>query len=353
MIRLAVVFVFALILIPRALRAEDEPAEKARIYTTREERREAGQDHRLFTWLSASDLIELEAGREWIALSDPAPDTHERDLSSTLDLGILATPSSWFKGEAIFELEHAFEGDAPLVTMDEGTVSLLHGPFELEAGRLYVPFGEYYSHFAAGPLLEFGETRGNGADLSFTPHERLDLSVFAYDGKAEPVTGGTTNVNGGIAVAGSPFPDWNIGASYISDLADAKDGLLRDFDDRYRSRVDAVSAYTVVGAGRFEVTAEMVRALKAFAELPADRNQPFAWNVELAFFPEGPVDAAVRVEGSQELEDAPQLIGGLALSWRPLRAVSLTIEYLHGTYDAAASDRTSSGRFGMQVSFVP
>ena len=352
MIRYCLLIAAALILIPRALHAEDDPEDKARIYTTREERREAGQDHRLSAWLSASDLIEVEAGREWVALSDPEPDTRERDLSSTLDLGVLAAPSSWIKGEAIFELEHAFEGEAPLVTMDEGTVSLLHGQFELEAGRLYVPFGEYFSHFATGPLLEFGETRGNGADLSFTPHERLDLSVFAYDGKAEPVTGGTTNVNGGVAVAGSPFMNWNIGASYLSDLADAKDGLLRDFDDRYRSRVDAISAYTVVGRGQFEVTAEMVRALKAFEELPADRNQPFAWNVELAFFPEGAVDAAVRVEGSQELEEAPRLMGGLALSWRPLRAVSTTVEYLHGTYDASVSERTSGGRFGMQVSFV-
>ena len=178
MTRLCVLAFVLLFNLPRTVTAEDEPEEKARIYTTREERREAGQEHRLNAWLSASDLIELEAGREWIALSDPNPDSRERDVSSTLNLGLLATPYSWIKSEAIFEFDHEFKGDAPEVSMDEGTVSLLHGPFELEAGRVYVPFGEYFSHFATGPLLEFGETRGNGADLSWTPHERVDLSVF-------------------------------------------------------------------------------------------------------------------------------------------------------------------------------
>ena len=124
--------VFGLLFLGNAAHAEDEPEETARIYTTREERREAGQDHRLNAWLSASDLLEFEAGREWIALSDPNPDTRDRDLSSTLDLGLLAAPRSWIKAEAIFELEHAFEGDAPEFTMDEGTVSFIHGPFEVE-----------------------------------------------------------------------------------------------------------------------------------------------------------------------------------------------------------------------------
>src|SRR5262249_34318342 len=144
---------------------------------------------RLNAWLSTSDLIEFEAGREWIAHSDPQPDLRQRDLSSTLDLGFMLTPASWIKAEAIFELEHAFEGDAPKFTTDEGTASLLHGPFELEAGGLYVPFGDYSSHFAPGPLLEFGEPRGSGADLSWTPSNPRALPVFGYAAPAEPVTG--------------------------------------------------------------------------------------------------------------------------------------------------------------------
>jgi len=337
---------------PHALQAQEEREGTARIYTTREERREAGQEHRLNRWLSASDLLEFEAGREWISLSDPSPDTRDRDVSSTLDLGVLATPSSWIKAEAIFELEHAFEGDAPDFTLDEGTVSLRRGAFELEAGRLYVSFGEYFSHFASGPMLEFGETRGDGVDLSFTPNERVDLAVFGYHGPAEPSGSEGTDLNWGGALAGSPLESWNLGISYLSDLADAKDGLLDAYGNQYASRVHAVSAYSVLGAGRFEVTAEMVKALNAFKELPADANQPFAWNVELAFFPQGLIDGALRLEGSEELQNAPRLAGGAALSWRPLRAVSITVEYLHGDYDAGTTDRYTRDRFGLEASFV-
>jgi hypothetical protein len=352
MIRPGFLAAVLVMVVPHAVHAEDEPEEKARIYTTREERREAGQEHRLNAWLSASDLIELEVGREWIALSDPEPDARDHDVSSTMELGMRAAPWSWMKAEVIFELEHSFEGDAPDFTLDEGTISLLHGAFELEAGRLYLSFGEYFSHFASGPLLEFGETRGEGADLSWAPDERLDVSVFGYHGPAEPLTSEGTDVSWGCALAGSPMESWTLGASYLSDLADAKDGLLQAYGDRYRSRVDAVSAYGILGAGRFELTAEMVRALKAFAELPPDRNQPFAWNVELAFFPEGPVNAALRLEGSQKLDNAPRLMGGVALSWRLLRNVSTTIEYLHGDYDDSVSDRQTGDRFGLQCSFV-
>lgn len=336
--------------IPPASADEDTGEPKARIYTTREERREAGEDHHVLSWLTLSDLFEVEAGRQWIASSDPFPDTRDRDLTSTLEFGVLAAPATWMKAEAIFELEHQFEGEAPVGTLDEGTVSLLYRGFELEGGRVYVPFGEYFSHFASGPLLEFGETRGDGADLSFNPDERLDVSVFAYNGPAEPESG--SQMDWGCALAGSPLDEWKMGVSYISDLADAKDHLLADFGNRYASRVDGLSAYSILGAGRFEITAELVQALNAFKELPGDRNQPFAWNVEVAFFPRGPIDAAFRVEGSRELVDAPRLQLGAALSWRPIRQASLTLEYLHGDYSADMNEREAAGRLGLLASFI-
>src|SRR5262245_13178739 len=138
----------------RPILADETDEAKARIYTTREERREAGEERHIAPWLVVSDLLEFEAGGQWNGFSDPSPDTRNRDLTSTLDAGIRVTPAEWWKGEAIFELEHRFEGDAPVGTLDEGTISLLYRGFELEGGRLYVPFGEYFSHFASGPLLE-------------------------------------------------------------------------------------------------------------------------------------------------------------------------------------------------------
>ena len=331
----------------------DEEVPKARIYTTREERREAGADHRLASWLSLSDLIEVEAGRQWMALADPEPDDRDGDLSTTLELGTEISPLTWLRAEAIAEIEHEFEGDGAAAALDEATASLIFGHFEFEGGRLYVPFGEYFSHLASGPLLEFGETRGEGIDLSWSPDDRIDGSVFLYHGSAEATDGDTSDLDGGCALAGSPFEAWTVGVSYLTDLADSRAELLDAYDHRYQSRVEALSAHTVVGLDRFEITAEGVWALDAFAEFPSDRDRPSAWNLELAYFPEGALDGALRLEGSRELEGAPRLQGGAAISWRPVRKASITLEYMYGSYEDDLSEHERSGRFGALATFVP
>ncbi|HET9233631.1 MAG TPA: hypothetical protein VFP10_05800 [Candidatus Eisenbacteria bacterium] len=331
---------------------EDEPA-KARIYTTREERREAGTQRHLTSWLSVSDLIEVEAGRQWMAFADPEPDDRDGDLSTTLELGAEVAPLTWLRAEAIVEVEHEFEGEGAVLELDEGTASLILGSFEVEGGRVYVPFGEYFSHLASGPLLEFGETRGDGVDLSWSPDDRIDVSAFLYHGPAESVEEDASDLDGGFALASSPLEAWMVGVSYLTDLADSRAELLDAYDHRYQSRVEALSAHTMVGVDRFELTAEAVWALESFEEFPSDRDRPSAWNVEVAFFPEGTLDGALRVEGSSELEDAPRLQGGMAVSWRPLRKASITLEYLYGSYAEGLSDRETSGRFGALATFVP
>jgi len=40
----------------------------------------------------------------------------------------------------------------------------------------------------------------------------------------------------------------------------------------------------------------------------------------------------LRLEGSNEVEDAPQLQGGVSVAWRITRNASLTLEYLRGYY---------------------
>ena len=329
----------------------EEETAKARIYTTSEERREAGTLHRLSSWLAVSDLIEFEGGRQWLVLEDPEPDERDGDLSMTLELGAEAVPLRWLRAGAIVAMEHEFEGEGAALELDEGTASVILGSFELEGGRLYVPFGEYVSHLASGPLLEFGETRGDGADLSWSPDDRIDVSIFLYNGPAEPVDEDVSNVDGGFALAGSPLEAWTLGLSYLTDLADSRAELLEE--NRYETRVDALSANSVLGLDRFELTVEGVWALKSFSEFPADRNRPRAWNVELAYFPEGAVDGALRIEGSRELEGAPRLQAGLAVSWRPVQKASVTLEYLYGSYKDELSGHEASGRFGILATLVP
>ena len=135
--------------------------------------------------------------------------------------------------------------------------------------------------------------------------------------------------------------DWSIGLSYQSDLADADSRLLEDENDRYSKRVSGVGGYLLWVGKQFEATLEIVAATGSFEELDRDRNQPWAWNAELAhFLPGSNFELAFRVEGSRELEDGPSYQYGPAATWRIGKHVSLTLEYLHGEFkdDLATTD---------------
>jgi hypothetical protein len=325
-------------------------------YTTREERREAGVKHEITDWLTASGLLEFEGILQSFSLFDTSSHPQEDDFTKTLQLGLEITPLSWIRGELIYEYDHDDESDTQ--TIDEAILAFEGGDFELELGKLFVPFGEYFSHFVSGPLLEFGETRTHdwGATLSYGPHERLDLAAFVYEGRARKAGANAGYWDWGFAVEASPLESSTFSVSYLSDLADSQERLLTDSRDRYVRRVDALSAYAVFGFDWFELTTEFVAALDSFKELGPQEDRPSAWNVELAYFPRADVQLALRLEGSSELEGAPRYQGGIALGWRFTNISSLTLEYLHGVFkrglaeDSRERDLDKVHQIGAQLS---
>jgi hypothetical protein len=306
----------------------DEVGEQVRIYKTPEERREAGLKYHITPWLALSGLVEFEYLYQRYSSYDTTGHASDDDFSKALQVAMELTPWPSVKGELIYE----YDDEANRHTLDEAIAAFEAGDWELAVGKQYLPFGVYFSHFVRGPLLEFGETRDRGATLSYGTDERVDLSAFAYKGRARKVDSDDGRWGWGLAAELSPFPFGSFGVSYLSDLADSQDGLLSDENDRYESRVGGLSAYAIIGFEGFEVTAEFARALSAFQGLEPDRNKPRAWNVELAFYPRGNFEWALRLEGSNELDGAPHLRGGVALAWRVMRNASLTLEYLRGKF---------------------
>ncbi len=325
-------------------------------YTTREERRDAGVKHEITDWLTASGLVELEGILQSFSLFDTSSHAREDDFTKTLQLGLEISPLPWMRGELIYEYDDDDESNTQ--TIDEAILVFEVDDFELELGKLFVPFGEYFSHFVSGPLLEFGETRTHdwGMALSYGPHDRLDLAAFVYEGRARKAGSDAGYWDFGFAVEAAPFESSTFGVSYLSDLGDSQERLLMDSGDRYERRVDALSAYAVFGFDWFELTAEFVSALDSFEELNPDEDQPSAWNVELAYFPVADVQLALRLEGSSELEGAPRYQGGIALGWRFTEISSLTLEYLHGAFergvaeDSAERDLDKVHQIGAQLS---
>jgi hypothetical protein len=119
--------------------------------------------------------------------------------------------------------------------------------------------------------------------------------------------------------------------SYLSDLAESDEKLLDD-NIFYQQRVDAISAYANIEFESFETSIELLQALDSFAELDADRNQPRAWNLEISFHPDDNMELALRLEGSQQLEDAPELQAGLAATLHATDNITATVEFLRGQF---------------------
>ena len=305
----------------------DENA-SARLYLTNAERRKAGRKYPLTFWLTAAALVELEWQSQTYRLAEDNTRDRLSDTTTSVQVDLIATSWQNVKAEVVLEYDSAVDQ----IAADEAFVSVEAAEWEIEAGRLYTPLGIYLSHFASGPLLEFAESRVDGAILSYAPTDRLDLKLMGYRGKARPVGGGSEELGWAASVEARVEQGGLFGLSYQSDLADSREALLQDFEDRYIKRVGAAGGYAVWTTPDFDLTFEVVRALGSFRELESDRNRPVAWDLEFAHFVHPRFDWALRWEGSRELTDAPAHQVGLALTWRPVEQASLTVEYLHGWF---------------------
>ncbi len=339
----------------KSFAAVDE-GQPSRLYGSNEERREAGVRHVITDWLAVLGLAEIEITDERTRFRADQARMRDRNFSTQLQLGMDFTPLPWAKGELTLEYEQESSRRAHGPSIDEALAAFQFGTFELETGRLFLPFGEYFSHFASGPLLEFGETRGSAAVLSWSTDERFDVSFFAYRGRAETADASDGSWDLGFAASITPSDLLSVGASYIGDIADSEARLLQETDNRYQRRVAGASAYARLNLGRFEATIEGVRALSVFSEFAAEFDRPSAWNTELTYFPYDNFGVTLRREGSRELDDEPERQIGIALSWRIVTTASLTLEYLRGNYRQAEPDEDDEASqdevkaFGVQLS---
>ena len=308
----------------------------ARIYRSPEERREAGLGRQVTNWLQVSGLVEAEKlYREDNFSNDIKRRQYDRPLAN-VQLSFDVSVFEWLSAELIFDAEYDFEAQANENQLhaewDEAFVEASFGEWGIKFGRQYMPFGEYYSHFVTGPILEFGETRADGLIVDYTFDDIVEISGFIYDSDVK-----NQNQDGKL--------DWGssidytsrseairFGLGYSSDLAESDERFLADDNDRYENRVSAWNAYLLVGFEPFEFTAEYLQANSRFREFDGNEDKPSAFNFELAFFPQPAWQLALRYEHSDEFSDEPRDQYGLATTWAPVNHFTITAEYLHGTY---------------------
>jgi hypothetical protein len=300
---------------------------------------------RWFNCLEFSGLIEVEAGIQELDFDDPAEEDEkcsEVDLA-VVELALIAPIVQHVDGHVLIKYE---EED---VYVDEGFI-ILNGPETfpayLIAGRQYVPFGHFDSHFITDPnTLILGETNAGAVVAGYQSGEEvLDLSLGAFNGKIDE-GGDDDTINGFVAsVSGQPWEGVSLGVSYISNLAssDAFSEVVTNRDgneaiDPVEDLVGGWSAFVALNIlDRFSLMGEYVAALDSFKAgeiydpACAEELKPGAWNLESGFAFVENLELAVRYGGSDDGgEFLPDAQYGAVVNWRLFENTKLAAEYLH------------------------
>jgi len=256
------------------------------------------------------------------------------------------------------------DGDTEPWEVDEATVAMYDREkmFNLTAGRLYVPFGNYDSNMISDPLtLELGETREAAIQVG-VDYAGVSASVFSFNGEtieAEDVVAGKDKVDQYGYALSYAFEkgrfNLNAGLSYINNIAESA-GIFGSLGTatvapELVEYVAGNSAFLVTELGPVKIIAEKVAARDEFdfAELPwlTRGAQPEATNAELAVTFSVFGKEMVITVGQQETAEAlalglPEKRSIVAIGMSLFGVTSLTIERLTDTDYSTADGGTGS-----------
>lgn len=294
--------------------------------------------------IQISGLIEVEASYGKTDFKDPAvgdEKTSDVDLAA-VELVVDAKIAAHVDGHVMFKYE-----DDDLF-LDEGFITLAGTESfsaYLIAGRQYIPFGDFDSHFVTDPnTLVLGETNEGAVVAGYRfGGEMVDVSVGVFNGSAKE-NGKDDIIDSFIgSIAVNPFENMMFGASYTSNLAgsDTFNTVVVD-PDNLDSLVGGWSAFVSFKfLERFKLIGEYVGALDSFKAgeiydaADTKERKPSAWNVELGVAIIDNLELAVRYDGSDDggADFLPESQYGAVLNWGFFKNTNLALEYLHGEFE--------------------
>ncbi len=311
-----------------------------------------------FDRLQFSGVVEVEAGHLNTDFDNAATDdTSESDVDlATVELGLDANIAKHVSGHVLFK----YETDTD-VFVDEGFITLVGSesfPAYLIAGRQYIPFGNFDSHFLSDPMtLDLGETIEGAVVAGYRfggGMFDLSLGVFNGNGSAPKFNEDSTISNYMASFSGEPIEGLVFGAAYTSNIAAAgglADNLTMDRDldgnadlNDYVGGWSAFVSYTFMN---FKVIGEYVTAADEFEVgevfdangIDTKKKQPSAWNAEIGYAITDAWEVAGRYEASTDT-DADIGTGdgfaenryGAVVNWGVFDATNLALEYMRANY---------------------
>lgn len=291
-----------------------------------------------FSKVEVHGAVEVEG-----SYSDPYTGGSTSDIAlATAAIGLQAQVHDWVGAEVSLLYE---EDDTPL-ELDTGSITLAppNGPWSLQAGQIYVPFGVFETNMVSDPLtLELAETRETAVKAGFAAGG-FSGAVFVFNGTSKQR--GDNDIDDYGATLGYAMEKGDAGFAvnfgYISDIGDSdtvQDVVASNLGSNdVMDNVPAWTASVVAGYRGFTVIGEYVAALDNFqmAEVPwrTGGAQPKAWGVEGGYaFNLFGKEATVAV-GYQETREAlalelPRSRFLTAFSVEVYEMVSLSLEWAH------------------------
>jgi hypothetical protein len=232
--------------------------------------------------------------------------------------------------------------------VDEGYIAFTgteRFPAYLKAGRQYLPFGHFESHFITDPLtLLLGETNEDAVVAGYRiGGETIEIAAGGFTYENENVASEDSSIEYTAAITVSPLENVRLGVSYTSQLAAAYD-LANQVQTRLSGDVDAWSVFACVTlVDRITLSAEYLAALDDFraGELYSgtdrESRRPAAWNLEAGVRLTDQWMVALRYSGAADGgagggEFLPERQYGAVVSWQLFEHVTLSAEYLHCSF---------------------
>jgi hypothetical protein len=303
--------------------------------------------------ITISGVLEAEAGFVSTDFADAAQeDTDESDIVlATAELGIDAQIAMHVSGHILFLYEEGENDDN--IAVDEGFITIDGQdvvPLYLNAGKLYVPFGNFESHMISDPLtLELGETGQSAIQIGFS-NEMLDVSIAVFNGDVDQ-TGDDNAINSYVGSVQFSLPEDTVanfglsgGISYLSNIADSDglEGVVATADGTIEDHVAGLGAFISVSfMDMIFLEAEYIGALDKFqaGELSIDGGteaEPSAWNLELAYSPVEDLEVALRYGQTDDIkggEFLPETQYGATVAYGLFDSTTVALEYLKNEYE--------------------
>ncbi len=302
-----------------------------------------------FDRVEISGLIEIEAMHQKTDFSDPAQageDESNVELA-TVELAVDVRITDHVDGHVLFKFE---EDD---LFVDEGFITLSGTdvfPAFLTAGRQYMPFGSFETHFVTDPLtLDLGETNEDAvvAGLSLAD-DKVMISAGIFNGEIDK-DGKDDAIDSFVAAVDFQlFEPLMMGLSYTSNLVSsdtfsefAKKGFA-GVNDSIADRVGGWSAYlTLSFLERFTFIAEYAAAMDRFRAgeiydaADTKSRKPAAWNLELGVSLLENLELAIGYGGSDDggEEFLPETRYGAVVNWGIYDNTNLALEFLRAEFE--------------------